>query len=192
MTDHSAVYRADMMLFVLLGFFSAFVLEFVLQLLFTSASATLATFDDRRASLWRFLTINSTITSGTIVFGALLLMAVHFLVLMRLAATVRLATKRQQRLGLLAAVPPFTAAGALALLMTSQGVLWDLQQTGWNLSRYVIVGWDRLTLHGVALLALCAAIMALFVLQRQSRGSILVLGAIPVLATLLAGYLLYR
>lgn len=192
LTDHSAVYRADMMLFVLLGFFSAFVLEFVLQLLFTSASATLATFDDRRASLWRFLTINSTITSGTIVFGALLLMAVHFLVLTRLAATVRLATKRQQRLGLLAAAPPFTAAGALALLMTSQGVLWDLQQTGWNSSRYIIVGWDRLTLHGVALLALCAVIMALFVLQRQSRGSILVLGAIPVLTTLLVGYLLYR
>lgn len=58
LTDRSSVYRADMMLFVLLGFFSAFILEMVLQLLFTSSSAGLATFEDRRASLWRFFAIS--------------------------------------------------------------------------------------------------------------------------------------
>jgi hypothetical protein len=192
MADHSTVYRADMMLFVLQGFFSAFILELVLQLQFTSASATLATFDDRRASLWRFLTINPAITSGTIIFGALLVMTVHVLVLTRLAATVRVAVEQQQRLRLIAAVPLFTAAGVLILLMTSQSILWDLQQTGWDLPGYIIVGWDRLTLHGVALLALCTVIMAIFALKRRSQGSILALSALPALITLLVGYLLYR
>jgi hypothetical protein len=57
---------------------------------------------------------------------------------------------------------------------------------------YIIVGWDRLTLHGVALLALCTVIMAIFALKRRSQGSILALGALPVLITLFVGYLLYR
>jgi len=192
MADHSTVYRADMMLFVLQGFFSAFILELVLQLQFTSASATLEIFDDRRASLWRFLTINPAITSGTIIFGALLVMIVHVLVLTRLAATVRVAVEQQQRLRLIAAVPLFTAAGVLILLMTSQSILWDLQQTGWDLPGYIIVGWDRLTLHGVALLALCTVIMVIFALKRRSQGSILALSALPALITLFVGYLLYR
>jgi hypothetical protein len=192
MADHSTVYRADMMLFVLQGFFSAFILELVLQLQFTSASATLATFDDRRASLWRFLTINPAITSGTIILGALLVMTVHVLVLTRLAATISVAVEQQQRLRLIAAVPLFTAAGVLILLITGQSILWDLQQTGWDFPGYIIVGWDRLTLHSVALLALCTVIMVIFALKHRSQGSILALGALPALITQLVGYLLYR
>jgi Peptidase family M48 len=53
--DRMIVYRGDMILFALQGFFSAFIVEIVLQLMFATASAGLATFDDRRASLgsWR-------------------------------------------------------------------------------------------------------------------------------------------
>ena len=192
MADRGTVYRADMMLFVLQGFFSAFILELVLQLLFTSASATLATFDDRRASLWRFLAINSAATYGTIAFGALLAMTAHILVLRRLAATVRVAGERRERLGLIASVPFFAAAGAFVLLATSEGILWDLQQTAWDLPRYVIVAWDRLTMHGVALLTLCGVIMSLFFLKPRGARAIFALGSLPVLITLLAGYFLYR
>jgi hypothetical protein len=192
MADRGTVYRADMMLFVLQGFFSSFIVELILQLQFTSASAGLATFDDRRASLWRYLTINSAITSGTIIFGAVLVMTVHVLVLTRLAATVRVAAEPQQRLRLVAAVPLFTAAGALILLMTSQGILWDLQQTGWDLPRYIVVGWDRLVLHGIALTALCFVMMAVFLIKHCRQRTILALGALPVVATLLSGWVLYR
>jgi hypothetical protein len=192
MADHGTVYRADKMLFVLQGLFSAFILEMVLQLEFTSASATLATFDDRRASLWRFLTINSIITSGTIIFGALLVMTVHVLVLTRLAATVRVVVEQQQRLKLIAAVPLFTVAGGLILLTTSQDILWDLQQTEWDLPRYIIVARDRLTLHGVALVTLCAVVLAVFLQKRRRYRPVLALGALPVLITLFVGHLLSR
>jgi hypothetical protein len=191
MVDHITVYRADMMLFVLQGFFSAFILELVLQLLFTSASATLASFDDRRASVWRYLSINSVATCGTIAFGALLAMTAHVLVLTRLAATVRVAVERRVRFSLIASVPFLTAAGAFLLLATSQGNLWDLQQTGWSLPRYVIVAWDRLAVHGAALLTLCGVIVSLFFLKPRRFAVFLALGSLPVLVTLLVGYLLY-
>lgn len=192
LADRGTVYRADMMLFVLQGFFSAFILEMVLQLMFTSASTGLATFDDRRASLWRYFAISDGITSATITFGALLALTAHVLVLTRLAATVRVAVDRQQRFRLVTRVPLFTAAGTFVLLATSQGILWDLKQTGWNLPRYIVVDWDRLTMHGVALTALCVVTTSVFLLK-PSRGFVfLVLGSLPVLITLLLGYLLYR
>jgi len=54
------------------------------------------------------------------------------------------------------------------------------------------VGWDRLTMHGVALLTLCAVIMSVFLLKRRGVAPVLALGALPVLVTLLVGYILYR
>ena len=192
LADRGTVYRADMMLFVVQGFFSAFILEMVLQLMFTSASTGLATFDDRRASLWRYFAISHVITSGTIAFGALLALTAHVLVLTRLAATVRVSVDRQQRLRLSTSVPLFTAAGTFVLLATSQGILWDLEQTGWNLPRYIVVCWDRLTMHGVALTSLCAVFISVFLLKPSRGFVILVLGSLPVLVTLLLGYLLYR
>ncbi len=191
-TDRSTVYRADMMLFVLQAFFSAFILELVLQLMFTSASTGLATFDDRRASLWRYFAISDALTSGTIALGALLPLAAHVLVLMRLAATVGVVADHRRHLGLIASVPLFTAAGTLVLLATSQGVSWDLHQTGWSLPRYVVVAWDRLTIHAVALVALCVVIMSVLLLKPRRIPAFLVLGSMPVLTTLLTGYLLYK
>jgi hypothetical protein len=192
LADRGSVYRADMMLFVLQGFFSAFILEMVLQLMFTSASTGLATFDDRRVSLWRYFAISEVITSGTIMFGALLALTAHVLVLTRLAATVSVSVDKQQTLRLITSVPLFTSAGTFVLLATSQGILWDLEQTGWNLPHYIVVGWDRLTMHGVALTALCAVTISVFLLKPSRNFVCLVLGPVPVLVTLLLGYLLYR
>lgn len=189
--DHTIVYRTDMMLFVLRGFFSAFILEMAIQLLFTSASPTLASFDDRRASVWRYFAINSAVTGGMITFSALLTMIAHVLVLTRVAATARVTVERRARFGLIAGVPFLTAAGTLLLLATSEGNLWDLHQSGWSLPLYMSVAWDRLALHGAALLTLCSVIVLLFFLKPRRLAAFLALGSLPVLVTLLLGYLLY-
>jgi hypothetical protein len=185
------VYRADMMLFVLQGFFSAFIVEMVLQLLFTSASSGLATFHDRRASVWRFVAINSGVTIGMIGVGALLAVTAHVLVLTRLAATIRVAVGGASRFSLITSVPFLTTAGAFVLLATSQGILWDLQQTGWDLPRYIFAAWDRLTVHAAALVTLCGAIVSLFLLKSRGFALILALGLLPAVITLSVGYLLY-
>ena len=168
------------------------VLELVLQLLFTSASPNLATYDDRRASLWRYLSINESITCGIIVAGAMLAMSAHVLVLSRLAATARVGLDRKQRLNLIINVPLLTVMGTLCLLATSQGILWDLKQSGWNIGGYVRLCWDRLLMHGVAIMCLCTVTM-IVLYWRQSRGSThIILGSLPALATLLLGYVLYK
>ena len=56
----------------------------------------------------------------------------------------------------------------------------------------LMVGWDRLGLHAVALVALSTAIAMVLVAKPRGTTSLLALGSIPVLATLLTGYLLYR
>ena len=83
-------------------------------------------------------------------------------------------------------------AGTFLQLATSPGILWDLHHTGWRPLRYLTVGWDRLDLHAVALVALCTAIAVVFVTRLRRTKTLLALGSMPVLATLLAGYLLYR
>ena len=192
LTDRGAVYRADIMLFVLQAFFSGFVLEIVLQLLFTSASAGLATFDDRRASLWRYFGINSTITAGIIALGALLAFVGYVIVLRRLAATDDVASEGHTHIGLIASVPLFSAVGTLFSLATSQGILWDLYQTGGNLPRYILQAWDRLTVHGVAFAAMCLVIISVFRARPRRTPAFWALGSTPILATLVTGYLLYR
>lgn len=190
--DPAQAHRADLILFLLQGYFVAFIVEVVLQLLFTAASPTLATHADRRDSLLRYFEIGSISTSCIIVVGALLGCAALFLTVSRLNVSLTFVDKRRARFALMVKVPIFVIAGMLLMLTTSQSTAWDLKQTDWNLVTYVLVAWDRLLVHGLLIFSTCIVIGVVLSVRPKTTGPLLSLSAIPMATTALAGYFLYH
>nr|WP_168333824.1 M48 family metalloprotease [Rhizobium anhuiense] len=185
-------HRADLMLFLLQGYFVAFIVEVVLQLLFTAASPTLATHDDRRDSLLRYLEIGSVSTFGIIVVGALLGCAALYLTVSRLNVSLTFVDEPRARSAFMVQAPLFVVAGMFLMLTTSQSTAWDLKQTDWNLPAYVLVAWDRLLIHGLLLFSTCIVIGVVLSVRPKAPGPLLSLSAIPMVTTALTGYFLYR
>ncbi len=192
LTRQIVAYRADMMLFLLQGFFSAFVVEWLMQLMFGSSNDGVLSAHDHRASIWHLVGIGPLPTYGLLIFGAGLAASTHILVLMRLGSMLRVSGDHRARASLMAWLPFSTLLGTALVLATSVSVLWDLDQSHWDLLRYVGAAWDRLALHGVTLVVLCLTTLTTVGLTPKRNSVLVAMGSLPMLATLAAAYGLYR
>lgn len=187
--EAAAVFRADRILFLLQGYFAGLLLDLVLQLLFVNASQTSVSLGAKRTHLAELFSRDPWSVSLVIAGAFVLIVAANGIMLMRFLLS--RPSDRGDRRSLLS-VPILLIVGASFAVVTSQTVLWELKQAGWNPLPFASANLDRIALHLAAQLA-CAA--ALFVATRIGGHRQLIvaaaLGSFPPLCALIVGSVLY-
>lgn len=195
-SDVSAVFRYDRVLFFVQGYFSTLVLELLLQALYSGADPWLATVKDRGVSIGGFLARSPAATGATIALFAILLATAHMLAISRLAITITSLghVERRDRRRLASSALTLTALGAVLCLGTSVGVLWGLKLVEWDFLSYAKGAVDRHLIHAANLLALFAMYALVIARSGQTLGawfSPWIQGCVPVVCTLAVGATLY-
>ena len=196
MTKLSRVFTADRILFVFQGYFGAVVFEVLLQLLFVNASQSLASIEVRRAHLSRVMADDPEAYLGVIGIAAILLVVSYGIAVGRVRSSIEYLQNAHTRgrFGFLAMTLTLFVVGTLMALGSSQSVLWDLKQTGWDTIGYVRLNYDRLAVHVLAIAGFLAAISVGLLASKKTRNALLIsllLGGLPVFGAGLAGVLLY-
>ena len=187
--EAAKVFQADRIIFVLQGYFSGLILDLVLQLLFVNASQTSVSLGVKGAHLAGLFSRDTWTVSSVIAGAFVLIAAANGIMLMRFVLS--WPSDRGDGRTLLS-VPILLIAGASLAVVTSQTILWELKQAGWNPLPFASANLDRIALHLAAQLAAAAALLvATRIAGHRQLYFAAALGSAPPLCALIVGSALY-
>jgi Zn-dependent protease with chaperone function len=194
LTERSAAFRADQILFVLQGFFAATITELLLQMLLVNASPGVSTLVERQQYFRESLSQFPWTVPGVIVAAALIVAVSQSLVFSRLRVTVLEMGGARKISSNILRMPVLVGVGACLALLSSQTFLWEFSQRSWQFGAWVATDPDRNSVYAASLLGTILSLM--LILADDGRWSLtrpgtIILSFIPIACSLAAGLWFY-